>query len=77
MERLDKRSGKGGELTDEEGTDWEVQDRSCDWNPRHPPHSINSNIPGRLMHENPFMLQASREDDAEKEGGRHKRWIEG
>lgn len=26
-----------------------------------------------MMHENPFMLQAGRENDAEKEGDRYKR----
>lgn len=40
----------------------------CDWNPCHPLHSINSNTPAQMMHENPFMLHAGREGDAEKRG---------
>lgn len=45
----------------------------CDWNP---PHSNNSNTHAQMMHENPFMPQAGREDNAEKEGGRCKGWME-
>lgn len=40
----------------------------CVWNLHHPPHSINSNTHAQMMHENPFMLQAGREDNAEKNG---------
>lgn len=38
----------------------------CGWNLRHPPHSINSNTHAQMMHENPFMLRARREDVSEK-----------
>lgn len=41
-----------------------------DWNPCHPPQSINSNTPTQMMHENPFMLQARSEDNTG--GGREK-----
>lgn len=40
----------------------------CDWNPCHPPQSINSNTPTQMMHENPFMLQAGSEDNTGEEG---------
>lgn len=51
---------------EEERTGRKVQDGHyvC---PRHPPHSINSNIHAQTMHENPFTLQARREDDTDEE----------
>lgn len=44
----------------------------CGWNLRHPPHSINSNTHAQMMHENPFIRRARREDGSER-GGK-KRW---
>lgn len=46
-----------------------------DWNPCHPPQSINSNTPTQMMHENPFMLQAGSEDNMgrERERKRYKK----
>lgn len=61
--------GQGGG-TDGRRGNWQkgTGQELCDWNPCHPLHSINSNTPAQMMHENPFMLHAGREGHAEKRG---------
>lgn len=77
QEGLDKGCEKGASRQGGRGN-WQKGTRQelCDWNPRHPPHSINSNTHAQMVHENPFMLQAGRGDDTVKEGGRYKGWMD-
>lgn len=62
-----RKDQKGGRRADARPGNWQkgTGQELCDWNPCHPPHSISSNTPAQMMHENPFMLQAGREDNTE------------